>query len=167
MFNVGDLIIYSLHGICHIDDICEMKYQGVSKKYYVLHPLEDKKLRISIPVNSDKVTMLELLNKEEAEEVIKSFALSDVSEIELNNNGKQVYSGIVKAGNRKPIYRIANSLMRKKIKIENEGKKFSQSDSKLLSYIQNILFEELAIALNTTSEKINEKVTEVISESMD
>ena len=43
MYNIGDLIIYSSHGICRIDDICEKEYYGVAKNYYVLHPMEDYK----------------------------------------------------------------------------------------------------------------------------
>jgi CarD family transcriptional regulator len=75
MFNIGDLIIYSSHGICCIDDICEKTYTGVAKNYYVLHPTENSNLEISVPVDSDKVTMLELLNREEAEEIIESFTI--------------------------------------------------------------------------------------------
>ena len=72
MYNVGDLVVYSSHGICRVDDICEKTLLGETKKYYELHPVEDDNLKISVPVDNDKVTMLELLNKE-AEEILESF----------------------------------------------------------------------------------------------
>ncbi|MDQ6596090.1 CarD family transcriptional regulator [Bacillus salipaludis] len=41
MFNIGDLIIYSGHGICRVDDICEKTVSGITRTYYVLHPMEN------------------------------------------------------------------------------------------------------------------------------
>ena len=57
MFTIGDTIIYSVHGLCQIDDICEKTYSDVTRNYYVLHPLSQTNLTISVPVDSDKVIM--------------------------------------------------------------------------------------------------------------
>jgi CarD family transcriptional regulator len=163
MFNIGDLIIYSGQGICSIDDICERTFLGVTKSYYVLHPIENSSLKISAPVDNDKVMMLELINKNEAEEIIESFRLPGIGWIEIASHRIQGYSEIVKKGNRKEISQIANTLMRKKYKAELSGKKLYEQDSKLLTAIQNILFTELAMSLNTTFEEINEKIKSLIA----
>jgi CarD family transcriptional regulator len=165
MFNIGELVVYSVHGICHIDDICEKAYLGVTKKYYVLHPLQDSKLTISTLVDNDKVTMLELIDKEEAEEIIESFKLPGISWIELNNQRNQLYYETVKTGNRKEISKIVNTLMRKKNEVEINGKKLSDPDNKLLTFAQNILFAELAFSLNTTFEAIYEKTNKLTNEN--
>ncbi|MNJ65372.1 hypothetical protein D3C77_613810 [compost metagenome] len=55
--------------------------------------------------------------------------------------------------------------MRKKNEIESNGKKFNENDRNMLSYIQNILFTELAIALGTTVEIILEKADSMIIET--
>ena len=60
MFDIGDLIIYSAQGICHIDDICKKTYAGVTRNYYILHPVHNSKLKISTPVDNNKLTMLKL-----------------------------------------------------------------------------------------------------------
>jgi len=73
MFNIGELIIYSAHGICRVDDIFEQIIGGKKRNYYKLHPVDDSSLSISVPVESDKVAMLQLVNKEEAEELLESF----------------------------------------------------------------------------------------------
>ncbi|WP_346938470.1 CarD family transcriptional regulator [uncultured Clostridium sp.] len=165
MFNIGELIIYSAHGICRIDDICEKIICGKKRNYYELHPVDDYSLSISVPVESDKVAMLQLVNKEEAEEILESFSQPGIEWIEANTERNQVYSNIVKTGDRKDISKIASTLMRQKRKIEVEGKKFHVQDNKLLTYIQNILFTELAFKLNTTFESINRKVTKLINEN--
>lgn len=54
MFNIGDLIVYSGHGICCIDDICTKTYWDVAKDYRILHTVENGKLTISVPVDNDK-----------------------------------------------------------------------------------------------------------------
>ncbi|MCB2291796.1 CarD family transcriptional regulator [Clostridium sp. CS001] len=167
MFNIGDLVIYSTHGICHIDEICEKTYLDITKNYYILHPVEDSKLTISIPVDNDKVIMLELIHKEEAEEILESFKHSGIDWIEFGNHRTQIYYEIVKSGNRREICKIANTLMRKRHEVEISGKKINEPDNKLLRYIQNILFTELAVSLNTTFEVIYEKIISFISENAD
>jgi CarD family transcriptional regulator len=73
-----------------------------------------------------------------------------------------VYPEIVNTGNRMDIAKVANTLLRKKQELESEGRKFFVQDSRLLTTIQNILFKELAIALNTSSEAISEKVNNML-----
>lgn len=163
MFNIGDLIIYSAQGICRIDDICEETYLGVTRSYYILHPLENCKLKISSPVDNDKVTMLELINRKEAEEILESFKLPGISWVEINSQRAQLYTQTVKQGNRKDISKVVNTLMRRKHKAEMNGKKLFEQDNRLLTFIQNILFTELAMSLNTTFDAINEKITNLIS----
>lgn len=163
MFNIGDLIIYSAQGICHIDDICEKTYLGVTRNYYILHPMGDSKLKICTPVDNDKVTMLELVDRDEAERILESFRQPGVDWIELHDIRHQVYSKIIKSGDRMEISKLLNTLMRKKHEDEINGKKFSEKDNRLLSLIQNTLFAELAMSLHTTFEAINEKVSGLIS----
>ena len=162
MFNVGDLIIYSAHGICHIDEICEKTYSGVTKTYYVLHPIEDTKLTINTPIDTDKVVMLELIHKDEAEEILESFKGLGIRWEENNTQRPKIYFDIAKNGNRKEISDIINTLMRKKQEAEKDGKKLTHQDGKLLTFLQNTLFNELAIALNTSFEEIVLRVNRVI-----
>ena len=34
MFNIGDMIIYSAHGVSKIDNICEKTFANVTRNYY-------------------------------------------------------------------------------------------------------------------------------------
>lgn len=166
MFEVGDLIIYSGQGICHIDDVCKKTILGESKDYYILHPVASPSLKISTPIDNKKVLMMGLISKDEACEVIEDFKKPGIEWIEIASNRLGQYSKIVKKGNRKEILKVANTLIRKKYEIELKGRKMYEQDNNLLNNIKNILFSELAIALNTTIEDINEKITRLITESM-
>ncbi|MDR7077448.1 CarD family transcriptional regulator [Neobacillus niacini] len=162
MFNVGDLIIYSSLGICRIDNICEQTYNGTTRKYYVIQPVEDKNLTIHNPVDNDQVVMLGMINREDALEILESFKEKGIRWIDKGHDRTKEYTDIVKTGNRKEISRIINTLMRKKFDADRNGKKLGDPDRRLLSSIQNILFKELAIALNTSFESIFEKTTRYI-----
>lgn len=165
MFNIGDLVIYSAHGICCIDDICQNTYFGVTKEYYVLHPVENVKLKITTPVDSDKILMQGLLERGEAEEILESFNLPGTNWIEIDNQRTQMYSEVIRQGNRREIAKIANTLIRKKVETKKIGRKFQERDEKLLNSIQDILFKELALSLNTTSEDISKQISKLINEN--
>lgn len=163
MLNIGELVIYSGQGICKVDDICDQTYAGNTKTYYVLHPLENShQLTISIPVDNQKVNMSRLINSDQAAEILGSFHLPGADWIENNHSRAQVYNDIVKKGNRKETAKVVNTLIRKKQQSERNEKKFAEQDKKLLFSIQNILFNELAISLNTTYEAIFEKVYKIV-----
>lgn len=163
MIKVGDLIIYSAHGICKVDDICKKTFSGITRKYYVLHPIQDDhKLRISAPVDSDQVVMLELMNQEEAQELLLSFKDSGVNWIDNPNLRHHSYSDIVNTGDRKEIAKVVNTLMKKKFEAERNEKKLYEQDRKLLDSVQNTLFNELAISLNRPLDEITKTVTKYV-----
>ena len=162
MFNKGDLVIYSSHGICQIDDICDKTYSGVTRTYYVLRPIEDHKLTINNPIDNDRAVMLEIVNKDDAEDILESFKKPGIGWIERALDRNKIYWGTIMNGNRKEIANIVNTLIRKKVKAKNEGKKFGESDRRILIHVQDILFKELALALNTTYDSINKRIMNYI-----
>jgi CarD family transcriptional regulator len=162
MFNIGDTIIYSVHGLCQIDDICEKTYSDVTRNYYVLHPLSQANLTISVPVDNDKVIMLKTTNREQAEEILQSFNKPGIPWVEDVKKRKLQYNNIVKTGDRRKIAKIANSLMRKSFEYSLDKKRMYDQDRRLLSTIQDLLFKELANSLDTSFEDISAQVDEMI-----
>ncbi|AZK45665.1 CarD family transcriptional regulator [Paenibacillus lentus] len=167
MFEVGNLIIYSGHGICRIDGISEKEIAGVTRCYYDLHPLHGANLKISVPVDNKSILMLDLIERDEAEEIIQSFKLPGIQWIDRNTERNYTYSNIINTGNRKEIAKIINTLMRQKLKVELNNKKFGQQDQKLLISTQQILFNEIAISLETSYEAILDEVNRIIQADFD
>ncbi|MFS0861919.1 CarD family transcriptional regulator [Fredinandcohnia sp. 179-A 10B2 NHS] len=163
MFNVGDLIIYSSIGICKIDDICEKTFAGITRNYYVMHPIEDENLVIQNPVDNDQIRMVGMIQPEEAEEIIKTFSAPGIQWIEKGHDRLRGFSDIVKTGDRKEIAKIINTFMSKKIELERNEKKLSEGDRKLLFHLQSILFKGLAISLSTTQEEIEKQITNIVN----
>ena len=164
MFNVGDIIIYSAHGLCQIDDICEKTYGDTTRTYYVLHPLENSKLIINIPIDSKQVVMQKVMKREEAEEILHSFQQPGIEWIENARQRTKHYKSLVNTGDRKEIAKVAITLMRKKREATMDKKKLDDDDRVLLANIQNIMYKELAAALDTSYEEISNKVKHMISQ---
>ncbi|MEH7234641.1 CarD family transcriptional regulator [Bacillus sp. JJ1562] len=166
MFKVGDLVVYSSLGICEINDICEETYYGRTRKYYVLHPIEDNSLTIRNPVDNDKVLMLGIIDLSEAEDMLESFNRPGIAWIEKGNERGKIYHDIVMSGDRKKIAGIVNTLMCRKYEVEMTEKKLGDPDRRLLLHIQNILYKELAISLDTTFDEIANQVDRNIKYKM-
>ena len=163
MFKIGDLIIYAGHGICKIDDIREQTFRGLTKPCYILHPLENNpQLTISTPTDNDKVVMLELIQKEEAYEILESFKYPGIEWNDNKNERSRTYSNVVKKGDRNEIAKLVNTLMRKKLEADLQERKLYEHDYELLNTSKNTLFQELAISTDTTFEEINERVISLI-----
>lgn len=166
MFQVGDLVLLPAHGICEIDDVCDRTILGVTRKYYIMHPLEDIHLRISAPVDGDNVTALVTVSREQAENILESFRQPGVDWIDKSTLRNKEYLDLIKAGDRPTIARLVNTLLKRKYELEADNKKMSIQDIKLLEYAQSIVFTELALSLQTTVSDIAARVNRIIEDCM-
>lgn len=162
MFKIGELVVYPTHGLCQIDDITERDFRGEVRSYYVLHPKKDSSLTINVPVGSDKVLMLKTLTKVEALEILKLFNEPGMEWIPDVRQRQRKYSNMINSGDRRDICKIANTLLRKSNEAADNDKKLYEQDRKMLANIEEILFNELASALDTTMEDISKKINKMI-----
>ncbi|GGA74504.1 CarD family transcriptional regulator [Ornithinibacillus halotolerans] len=163
MFKVGELIVHEEHGVCKIDDICDKEFGGKIRTYYELHPIDNTDLKISMPINNDKVVMIRLVDKEEAKEVLQTFnepGIEWISDVKIRN---KEYNNIIRSANRTDISKVVNTLMKKKHEASVDRKSFAEQDKKLLKKTQQILFEELALALDTTFEDIDDQIKQMLN----
>lgn len=162
MFNVGDLVIYDSHGICHIDNIRNKTLIDVTKPYYELHPLDDPSLKISTPVDRAKVVMKSIIERDEAEALIGIFKQPGMRWMDNNNQRATKFNAIIKTGDRLEIAKIANTLMRRKHILDMNNKTLSKRDRDILDHIRDILFIEMAIALDITNEALEDTIKQTV-----
>jgi len=158
MYNVGDVVIYSSHGLCSIEDICEQTFNSITKTYYVLQPLNEPQLVIRTPIDNSKKQLRDIIKKEEALNILHSFTSPGVEWIEQNTHRSRVHLEIFKSGNRQKQAKLLNTLLRKKIEYNADEKKFPNQEEKLLQSLQENIFSEFSIALNKSSDEIYEYV---------
>ncbi|OEC02992.1 hypothetical protein GY31_04595 [Lysinibacillus sphaericus] len=163
MYNVGDVVIYSSHGLCSVEDICEQTFSDITKTYYVLQPLNDSKLTIRTPIDNAKKQLRDVIKKEEAIQILQSFTSPGVEWIEQNTHRMRFHVEIIKTGDRQKQANLLNTLLRKKIEYEANEKKFPNQEEKLLHSLQEIIFSEFSIALDKPSEEIYDYVVAKLS----
>lgn len=166
MFNIGDLIIYSAHGVCKIYDIKEKIFLGERKNYYEIHPINDERLFLSVPVDKGDLLLFKMSDKDEAKTLLDTFKGEGYEWIENNNERSKIYSDILKAGNREEISKVLNALVSESRKLNVIDKKLNEKDKRILISIEEILFSDLAYALSITHEEVKERIYKSIKSRM-
>lgn len=163
MFKIGDLLIYSTHGICKVKDIREKTVSDITRSYYILQPMiNEQELTISTPVDNKNVIMKDLVTPEVANEILESFKEKGVEWEERPNVRRNLYTSMVNKGDRKEIAAVVNTLLRREIEAKETETTFHKQDQTLLQATRDSLFNELAISLDTTYQDMNKKISKYI-----
>ena len=83
MFQIGDVVLYGIQGICKINGI-EVKQLGkTALDYYALTPIFNENTILFVPVDNEKLTskMQKILTKKEAKQLIE--AAGEIAVLEI------------------------------------------------------------------------------------
>ncbi|MDO4778934.1 MAG: CarD family transcriptional regulator [Tissierellia bacterium] len=158
MYNVGDKIVYSVHGAGIIVDIEEIEILGETKSYYILK-LPINNIRVSIPVDGiDEADIRPVITKEEGKKVVEVLK-SEMSEMS-DNWGKRYRHNLatIKTGD---IFEIADVV--KNLTLLELEKGLSASEKKMLTNCKRILVSELVIIGAMDKEDASELIDEIIT----
>ena len=87
MYNVGDKIVYPMHGAGTIDSIEEKDILGEKQAYYIIKMPGE--VKVMIPTNkADQVGVRNVINKEEASKVM---TILGENETEMSQNWNKRY----------------------------------------------------------------------------
>ena len=142
MFNVGDKIVYPMHGAGTIDAIEEKNILGENQAYYI----------IKMPGEV----------KEEAEKVI---SILGEDETEMSQNWNKRYRDNMEKMKSGDVYEIADVVRNLAFKQKEKG--LSTGEKKMLSNAKQILVSELVLAEHASQEEVEELIDNKISLSFD
>ncbi len=157
MFNIGDKIVYPIHGAGIIESIEEIEILGNKNKYYIMRiSLND--MRVMIPLdNIDTLGIRSVVDKEQADKVFD--ILSQVPS-EMNKLWTKRYrenENKIKSGNILVIAEIVRNLI-----ISDRIKKLSAGEKKILSNAKGILISELMLVLDMSRVQIEEIMENIV-----
>jgi len=141
MFNVGDKIVYPMHGAGVIESIEEREILGNIQKYYVLKmPVGDMKVMIPT-LNVEEIGIREVIDSCEVDKVYE--ILQDQSVNVTNNWNKRYRENMskIKSGN---IYEVADVV--RILMIREREKGLSTGERKMLNSAKQIMVSELVLA---------------------
>jgi CarD family transcriptional regulator len=148
MFNIGDKIVYPIHGAGVIESIEEKEILGSKNKYYIMKmPIGD--MRVMIPLdNIEALGIRTVIDRSLADTILEILAQSPT---EMNKvwtkryreNGKKI-----KEGNIFDIAEIVRNLI-----ILDRAKKLSAGEKKILANAKNILLSEIMLVLDLENQE--------------
>ena len=150
MYQIGDWVVYGIHGVCHIIGIEKQLVNRKRVKYLVLEPLAQTESRFYLPIdNPTAIAKLKaVLTKEELLELLSSEVVQEDIWIVDENHRKQNYRELIGSGDRVMLMKMVTSLYRYKAQQLSAGKKFHQSDENFLRDAEKLLSSEIALVFS-------------------
>jgi len=149
MFNVGDRIVYPMHGAGVIEGIEQKNLSGVPEDYYIIK-LTSGEMKVMIPVcNKDLVGLREVISREEVAKVLE--VLRNKGQ-EMSANWNRRYRTNLEKIKTGSIYDVAEVVSGLTMRDKEKG--LSTGERKMLENAKQILLSELALAQNMDEEQV-------------
>ena len=143
MYNIGDKIVYPMHGAGVIESIEEKEILGQRQSYYIMKmPIGD--MKVMIPThNISGIGIRDVITSQDVERV---FELLSDQRLNVSTNWNKRYRENmvkIKSGNIFEVADVVRSLM-----IREKEKGLSTGERKMLNSAKQILVSELVLAKN-------------------
>lgn len=142
MFNIGDKVVYPMHGAGAITKIEEKELNGQMVQYLVLQMIVSDMV-IMIPASKAELVGLRVVGNESMLAIVESILKSDDPVVEpvMNwNKRSNMYLEQLKTSDLRKISKVVQTLMQKE-----HTKKISTGERRILNTGKQILLSELAI----------------------
>ena len=161
MFNIGDEIVYPMHGAGTIDSIEEKNILGEKQSYYILKMPGEVKVMIPT-AKAEEVGVRNIINKNE---VSKVFNVLENDETEMASNWNKRYRDNMDRMKSGDICEIADIVRNLSFKQKEKG--LSTGEKKMLNNAKQILVSELVLTEHATQNEIEDIVENKINNSFE
>ena len=161
MFNIGDKIVYPMHGAGTIDAIEEKDILGEKHNYYIIKMPGE--VKVMVPTEkAEEVGVRNIINKEEAAKVM---SVLGENETEMSQNWNKRYRDNMDKMKSGDIYEVADVVRNLSFKQKEKG--LSTGEKKMLNNAKQILVSELVLAEHAPQEEVEQLVENRINISFD
>ena len=159
MFNIGDEIVYPMHGAGKITAIEEKDILGEKQSYYILEM--PGAVKVMVPIEkAEQVGVRSIIDKTSADKV---FNLLSQDETEMDKNWNKRYRDNMEKIKSGDIYEIADVVRNLSFKQKEKG--LSTGEKKMLVNAKQILVSELVLAEKSSKEDMEELIESKINNS--
>ena len=159
MFNVGDRIVYPMHGAGTIEAIEEKDILGERQAYYILKMPGEVKAMVPVSKAGD-IGIRGVIDKESAGKVI---GVLEGNSTEMSTNWSKRYRDNFEKMKSGDIYEVADVVRNLSFKQKEKG--LSTGEKKMLLNAKQILVSELVLAEHSDKDYIEDLVENKISTS--
>lgn len=159
MFNIGDKIVYPMHGAGTIVSIEEKDILGETQSYYTLEM--PGAVKVMVPTaKAEDIGVRNIIDNECANEVFKILS-NDSTEMSMNWNKR--YRDNMEKMKSGDIFEIADVVRNLSFKQKEKG--LSTGEKKMLLNARQILVSELVLAQNASQDEIENLVDKTLLSS--
>ena len=160
MFNVGDNIVYPMHGAGTIDSIEEKEILGEKQQYYVIKMPGE--VMVMVPTEkAESMGVRSVIDSKSAGEVLK---LLEQDETEMSDNWNKRYRDNLDKMKTGDIYQVADVVRNLSFKQKEKGT-LSTGEKKMLNNAKLILVSELVLAEHASKDEIEKLIDNKIDMS--
>ncbi len=159
MFNVGDKIVYPMHGAGVIDSIEEKDILGEKQSYYILKMPGE--VKVMIPTEkAESLGVRNIIGKGFANDVI---GILEKDETVMDKNWNKRYRDNMDKMKSGDIYEVADVVRNLSFKQKEKG--LSTGEKKMLNNAKQILVSELVLSDNGEKEDVEQIIDNKINSS--
>ena len=160
MHHVGDVVVYGIHGVCHITAEEVRLVDRKRIRYFVLEPDVATSAKFYIPAENPVALskLRSIISKEELDALLSSSEIRKNCWIEDENRRKQRYRELIASGDRMALLQMIHSLRAHKRAQEELGRKFHLCDENFLRDAEKLLDAEFAFTLGIKPEDVEEYI---------
>ena len=160
MFNVGDKIVYPMHGAGTIDSIEEKEVLGEKKQYYIINMPGE----VKVMVPTDHAESMGVRSIIDANGANKVLSILEKDETEMSDNWNKRYRDNLDKMKTGDIYQVADVVRNLSFKQKERGT-LSTGEKKMLNNAKLILVSELVLAEHSSKDEIEQLVDNKIDMS--
>ena len=150
MFEINDKVVYGVVGVCEIENIGKPPIKGIDKDYYFLQPVYDSKGIIYSPVDSTKVMIRGIIDKDACKKLIEKVH-------------PMKYDEMVKSQDLVQLMHLVRALFNIKNDRAKELRRMKSADSRMLTTARKLLYGEISEAMEKDYEQITEEMDNYLS----
>ena len=149
MYQVGDRVLYVMHGVCCVKKAEERILDGNRRLFLVLEPEEQDGCQYLIPTyNTAAMEKLRpLLTKQALQQLLSSDEVRKNGWIADENRRRSTYRELIARGDRVALLQMIYSLYQHQAKQSEQGKKFHQCDENFLRDAEKLVCSEISAVM--------------------
>ena len=166
MYQIGDEVLYGIHGVCKITDVEERMVDRRLLRYFVLEPRDQAGARYLIPTHNEAALakLRPVMSRQELETLLRSDAVRADAWIPDENQRKQRYRELINSGDRTQLLQMVRTLHKHKQAQAAAGRKFHLCDDNFLRDAERLIDAEFALILQIEPKQVSAYVISVLDE---
>lgn len=166
MYQVGDQVLYGIHGVCVIVALEVRTVDRKKVEYYALEPLDQPGARYYVPTQNQAAVakLRKMMSAQELNDLLHSDAVRRDCWITDEGQRKLRYRELINGGDRAALLSMIRCLYRHKDEQAALGRKFHLSDENFLRDAEKLLASEFSKVLGIEANQVGTYVRNALED---